>query len=269
MFTIRNEVPDKSNKFYIRKANGGYSNCVAGKPQYTTGSVLANCVGYAAGRFNEIIGSWTYDCLCNNPGRFITDGAKKGLELVSYPVIGGIMVWTKGSSSSGHVAIVEDIYDDGTIYTSESAYNGKTFYNAKRSNSNGRWGISSSYTFKGCIVNPAVGRVTARTDNAYTNFVKDLQSAIGANVDGIAGSETLSKTPTLSTSKNSKHKAVKVVQTYLIALGYSCGSTGADGVYGSNTKKAVKSYQKDQGLSTQDGVITAKMYTWKKLLKLS
>lgn len=36
--------------------------------------------------------------------------------------------------------------------------------------------------------------------DAYTTFVRDLQDAIGANVDGIAGSETLSKTPTISTS---------------------------------------------------------------------
>ena len=46
--------------------------------------------------------------------------------------------------------------DDNTIYTSESSYGISAFYNAKRSNSNGRWGIGSKYTFRGFIYNPAV-----------------------------------------------------------------------------------------------------------------
>ena len=106
------------------------------------------------------------------------------------------------------------------------------------------------------------------TESAYKTFVKGVQSACGAKVDGIAGPETLSKTVTLSTKKNSKHNVVKVLQTYLIALGYSCGNCGVDGIYGSGTKSAVKSFQKANGCVV-DGVIDAKNKTWKKLLKLA
>lgn len=106
------------------------------------------------------------------------------------------------------------------------------------------------------------------TDDAYKTFVRNLQSAIGANVDGIAGSETLSKTPTLSTSTGWNHKAVKPLQVYLKSLGYDLGKCGVDGKFGKDMKACIKKYQKDQGLSIVDGVVTAKMYTWKKLLKL-
>ena len=108
----------------------------------------------------------------------------------------------------------------------------------------------------------------APTESAYKTFVKGVQSVCGAKVDGIAGKETLSKTVTLSTSKNSKHKVVKVLQTYLISLGYSCGKCGADGEYGKDTKAAVKLFQKANGC-VADGVIDAKNKTWKKLLKLA
>mgnify|MGYP002801628048 FL=1 len=106
------------------------------------------------------------------------------------------------------------------------------------------------------------------TDDAYKTFVRDLQTAIGAKVDGTAGPETLSKTPTISTSTGWNHKAVKPLQVYLKSLGYDLGKCGVDGKFGKDMKACIKKYQKDQGLSIVDGVVTAKMYTWKKLLKL-
>ena len=106
------------------------------------------------------------------------------------------------------------------------------------------------------------------TDDAYKTFVRNLQSAIGANVDGIAGSETLSKTPTISTSTGWNHKAVKPLQVYLKSLGYDLGKCGVDGKFGKDMKACIKKYQRDNSLSIVDGIVTAKKYTWKKLLKL-
>lgn len=59
--------------------------------------------------------------------------------------------------------------------------------------------------------------------------------------------------------KGDKGNVVQGLQTLLISLGYSCGSSGADGDFGSATEKAVKKFQKDHGL-TADGVVGKK--TW-------
>ena len=109
------------------------------------------------------------------------------------------------------------------------------------------------------------------SDDAYTTFVRDLQEAIGANPDGIAGPETLSKTPTISTSTGWNHLAVRPLQVYLQSLGYDLGSKGVDGQFGKDMKACIKKYQSDIGLASkyQDGIVTARMYTWRHLLKLN
>lgn len=101
----------------------------------------------------------------------------------------------------------------------------------------------------------------------YKDFVRDIQKVIGAKVDKIAGPETLSKTITVSKSKNNRHAIVKPIQKYLNSLGYiEVGSI--DGIAGSKFDLAVKHFQKDNGCVV-DGEITAKNKTWKKLLKLA
>lgn len=63
--------------------------------------------------------------------------------------------------------------------------------------------------------------------------------------------------------KGSKGDAVKSLQILLIGYGYSCGNSGADGDFGSGTDKAVKAYQKANGLKVDGEVGSA---TWTKLL---
>lgn len=165
---IRTTKPTSGNKFFITKSKGGYSTCIQGSPTDSQCNVLSNCVGYACGRFNEIIGAMKYPSLNCNAENFI-ERAKNtyGLEISSVPTLGGIMVWQKGTLSgndgAGHVAVVEKIIDSNTIYTSESGYGGSAFWNSTRKNTNGRWGLGSAYTFRGCIVNPAIGKVVAPT----------------------------------------------------------------------------------------------------------
>lgn len=60
-----------------------------------------------------------------------------------------------------------------------------------------------------------------------------------------------------------KNEAVKVMQTVLIYLGFSCGISGADGSFGPATVKAVKAYQKAVGI-TQDGICGRD--SWKNML---
>ena len=111
--------------------------------------------------------------------------------------------------------------------------------------------------------------VTEDKPVGYTleQFIRDVQKACGASVDGIAGPETLSKTVTISAQKNRKHAVVKPVQKRLAALGYTMVGE-ADGIAGNKFTAAVTEYQADNKCWI-DGEITAKNKTWKKLLGMS
>ncbi len=104
---------------------------------------------------------------------------------------------------------------------------------------------------------------TAADKYTLEAFIKDIQTATGAKVDGIAGTETLSKTVTVSEKVNRKHAVVKPIQKRLNALGFYCGT--ADGIAGAKFTAAVKKYQR-ANICVSDGEITARNRTWKKLL---
>ena len=152
---MRTTKPGKGNKYYIRKAQGGYSNAIYGKPTDSECNVLANCVGYAYGRFNEIGGYGYCKYLAPVNAENFMDykgSCKTGMT----PKVGACMVWEGKGDLAGHVAIVEKVYDNNHVYTSESGYGSSAFWNQHRYNNNGRWGCGSNYSFKGFIYNPAV-----------------------------------------------------------------------------------------------------------------
>lgn len=163
-FCIRNSKPS-GNKNFITIGAGGWNTCIKGYPTDAGANVLANCVGYASGRFNEIINEargttgCTYKTLNCNAENFVERAKAAGLEVGSTPRVGAIGCAMKGATLSGkdgagHVWIVERVYSDNSIYTSESGYGSTAFWNQKRSNSNGRWGLSSAYTFRAFIYLP-------------------------------------------------------------------------------------------------------------------
>jgi surface antigen len=203
--------PEKGNKYYIRKASGGYNPCIKGTPTYADIDTLANCVGYATGRFNEI-GQYN-ECryLGNTNAENFTNYCKKqGLQLGTIPRLGACIVWEGKGTKAGHVAIVEHIYNNSKILTSESGYKSKKiFWTKKRKKGSGNWGQNSNYKFKGFIYNPAT---------AY-NLERTLK-------------------------KDCKGEDVKKLQLQLIYFNYNCGKYGADGYFGTDTAKAVKKFQK-------------------------
>lgn len=97
-----------------------------------------------------------------------------------------------------------------------------------------------------------------------TEWVKSVQRAIGAKTDGIVGTETISKTPTLGKNMNSRHAAVLQVQKKLNILGHNCGAE--DGIFGKNTERGVVDFQ-NKFLRMPDGVMHGGNITWQKLLK--
>lgn len=190
-FTPQLVIPKDGNPYYNTKSSGGYNPCIKGNPKSRKPqlNVLPNCVGYATGRFNEI-GEWT-DCryLGNtNAANFITLARKQGLMITQRPTIGGCMVWHGGNTGEGHVAIVE--MDLGNRFvTSESEYYGKAFTIYQRFGTDWRSGcywMGSSYTYLGCIKNPAVKEdpdlTKAETEKLIRDMFPDLMAAYLADL---------------------------------------------------------------------------------------
>ena len=142
-YTPRTEAPATDNPYY-------YSNI---NIFHKYGFGMPNCTCYAWGRFYEITGEsprlstadaerwWSY----------AGDGYGRG----STPKLGAVACWAKGSPTSdsdgsGHVAIVEDVKDDGTIETSNSAHSGDVYYNKTIRPPY----TLSGYTFQGFIYSP-------------------------------------------------------------------------------------------------------------------
>jgi surface antigen len=109
-------------------------------------STLPSCEAYAWGRFYEILG----ESPKLSTGEAKTwynykDDFKRG----DTPVIGAIACWT--GVTSGFVAVVEQVKEDGSIITSESIDINTIWQTTERTKGSGNWGMSSSYTFQGFI----------------------------------------------------------------------------------------------------------------------
>ena len=171
---IRNteaDAPDPADESFLywkHTSAGGYNKCI----KVLNGAVLPNCVGYAWGRFMEILGnSPSFDPETEDPVPTLStsnaglwykktsDGYERGQE----PRVGAVICWEK-PGAAGHVAIVEEVKDDGSIVTSESGWRDKVEYDpvahfwvSHRTNTDGHWGASKNgYIFQGFIYNPAV-----------------------------------------------------------------------------------------------------------------
>ena len=197
---IRTTKPEKGNKYYITKGSGGYNPCIVGKPTDSECNVLSNCVGYAVGRFNEEIQAcgckYLKSCNAENFIRY-----NPNLESGQTPRTGACMCWEGKGSKAGHVAIVEKVISPTEVITSESAWNGKPFYNNTRhKGTNGNWGMNrSSYSFNGFLYNPEIKEdIYNLTRLLYKGCrgedVKELQRTLGGlSVDGIFGPKTDNK----------------------------------------------------------------------------
>ena len=272
----------KNNKCYIRQVSGGLNGAVQGSPTIKGANVLCNCVGYANGRFNEsiidpdlkgIVKAFPFQLVCNAEN-FIGSAKRQGLKISKVPVEGGIMVWQKGSTlnsydGAGHVAFVEKVYDDGSILTSESGWGSSdwAFKNLRRTNSNGRWGQSAAYKFRGCIINPSVSGKTVPAPKLAVDgaggpaTVSAMQKFFGVTEDGVISNQNRSQIkmhcPALTsvTYGSGGSATVKKLQKW-------CG-VETDGYIG---QKTVKAWQKKLGVET-DGVFgKASMKAWQSFL---
>lgn len=138
-FTPRFTKPEDGNPYYNRKDKGGYSRAIEGKPTDPDCNVLANCVGYAYGRFHEIANCPAMNLFDPvNAENIFKNAMDHGLKTGSEPRLGALIIWQKGETLSGkdgagHVAVVEEIGIGGDIITSESGYKAsKPFWTTHR-----------------------------------------------------------------------------------------------------------------------------------------
>jgi surface antigen len=241
---MRTSKPGAGNKNFIRTASGGWNTCITGNPKDKDCDVLANCVGFASGRFNEIINNargtsgCTYKYLNCNAENFIERAISAGLKIGSTPRVGAIGCAMKGSTlngsdGAGHVWIVEKVNSDGSTYTSESGYGSSAFWNQTRSNKNGRWGLGSGYSFRGFIYLP-----------------DDVQKVVD---EAIKPAPTPTPTPTPATRKfNKGDKVVFTGRLYADSYGGGAGQTRtnlqATITLVNTDSKATKPYNINNGL---------------------
>lgn len=288
---VKRTTQPSNNKYYIRQVSGGLNGAVAGQPLIRTANVLCNCVGYANGRFNEIINdpdlkginkAFGYQLVCNAEN-FIESAKRQGLKISAVPILGGIMVWQKGSTlngydGAGHVEVVEQVNDDGSVICSSSGWNGWAFRLLRRDNSNGRWGQASGYKFRGCIINPSIKdgetpteqplvidgvgggltimylqRFLGRFEDGcisgqYANQSK-FRRAITAVENGGGGSSTvkaLQKWLGIVDDSYWGRDTSAALQKYLQKEGYDIGKDGADGYFGHDSVCALQRFLNKQ-----------------------
>lgn len=241
VFTPRLTKPEAGNKYYITKAKGGWSTAIVGNPTDRDCNVLSNCVGYAFGRFNEILGDTKMTHLQPvNAENFYAVAQSQGLKTGQEPKLGAVAVWQKGATLSytdgaGHVAVVEAINADGSIVTSESGYNCKNPFwtTTRKKGTDGNWGGGIGYKFLGFIYLPEdIEVIEPTTPTEPTKPVKPVS--------------------TRALKKGMRGNDVKEMQKALINKKY-LRSNEADGDFGAITLGALLAFQFENKLAV-DGV---------------
>jgi len=171
-------------------------------------------------------------------------------------------LWT----SSGHYVLVYG-YSEGKVYINDSNSTSST----RSCNS---WDTFKSQVKYYWIVNvpdkiKKSGKIMTTGTYTDSEFIREVQYCCGAGIDGKAGPQTLSKTITVSKTKNSRHPVVLALQKKMKKLGYYTGSL--DCAAGTLFDKGIKQIQAKElkySIKSQDGEVTAKGKTWKWFLGL-
>lgn len=133
----------------------------SGNPFHIAGYGLPNCTCYAWGRFWEIsdLADGTKD-YSNKPTLPTSDAGKWFGQVTGYktgttPKLGAVICWSDDSGGAGHVAIVEQILDNGDIVVGQSGWGASNiFWTSTIYKSNGY--SYTGKTFQGFIYNPHV-----------------------------------------------------------------------------------------------------------------
>ena len=129
MFVPRLEAPSYTDPNWIMQSAGGKNPCIRGW-NAVGNSVLANCTGFVIGRMLSLYGNDAYSLPWQyNAGEYYPKLNENGVwKKSSKPTLGSIGCYLSTVGSWGHVLVVEQVNADGSIVTSESAWQGKRWY---------------------------------------------------------------------------------------------------------------------------------------------
>ena len=228
IYKPRLTAPSKTDKNWIHYTAGGYNYCI----KINGNSCLPNCVGFAWGRWRELLGK-KHNLSCSDAERWYgkNDGYKRGKT----PKIGAVICWRKGradtdSDGMGHVAIVEQVNQDGSVLCSNSAYYSTYFWLSTHKPPYSFGG----YTFQGFIYNPIEykqGRYIDEDGEFGFESTVSMQMWMGTEADGeISNQLSFNKEyfPAITTCKWGKGGSllIKTFQAYLKKCGYNPSLTG-------------------------------------------
>lgn len=176
MFVPRLTAPSETDPNWIMRSAGGKNPCIRGWNS-TGGSVLANCCGYVIGRSLELFGNdayslpWQYNAKEYFPNLKESEIWKKSNK----PSLGAIICFYRaGSAQGGHVGVVEQINSDGSITTSNSAWEGSRFYVETWKPPTYSW--SANYIFQGFIYNTKGPKASS---SKIEDFIAKAKACIG------------------------------------------------------------------------------------------
>lgn len=155
-------MPEPTNPYIPRLTDAGIDGnpyWYSRNPFYIAGYGMPNCTAYAWGRFWE---NSDIDHDYSNRPNLSTGNAEDwfnyndGYERGSTPALGAVLCLADGPySGDGHVAVVEEIYPDGSITVSESAWGAYYFQTERLYPPN--YLTAAGYVFQGFIYNPITG----------------------------------------------------------------------------------------------------------------
>lgn len=140
--------------------------------------------------------------------------------------------------------------------------NGKACPNCNNLLSDKAWNAFKSRLTGAPVTNTEPTPTPTSKPSGYDDWVARLQAELnnqlkrGLKVDGLRGPKTLEACPTVK--KGAKGNITKLIEERLNSVGFNLST---DGKFGKGTKKAIKVFQKNRGLS-QDGIVGKNTWSW-------
>lgn len=215
-FTPRLTCPESNDRHYFSNENPFYQNPALRMP---------NCTTYAWGRAYELMGSPPELSTGNAQDWYGYNKENHIYEYGSEPRLGAILCMER--AGGGHVAVVEKIEPDGTITTSESAYNGTMFYTLTRQK--GYYQYDDRYTVQGFIYIPVAGGSSSTYSSSYSNgfaeFARQVNAWMGNGGTGLSGNLSIANRTNYN-QEESIRRTYQLLRQYGFSKAIACGIMG-------------------------------------------